>query len=105
MNLALIQTHNYSQVEILNFYQVNRQWLHVPNELKSNFHIISVWHMNDCMQLKEIKARRQGKLGGNTIVNLIVNLGFMLLALPMEINYFIPFLCFQMIFNNSSLFM
>jgi hypothetical protein len=65
MNLALIQTHNYSQVEICNFYQVNRQWLHVPSEQKSKFHIISLWHTNDCIQLGEIKARRWGTLGPN----------------------------------------
>jgi len=47
MNLGLIQTHNYSQVDIPNFYQLNRLWFHVPNELKSKFHIISLWHMND----------------------------------------------------------
>jgi hypothetical protein len=38
----------------------------MPNEQKSKFHIISLWHMNDCIQLGEIKARRWGTLGGNT---------------------------------------
>ncbi|CAK9881442.1 unnamed protein product [Sphagnum jensenii] len=38
---------------------------HVANELKSKFHIISLWHM----QLrKEIKARGWAKLGGNYIL-------------------------------------
>jgi hypothetical protein len=42
MNLGLVQNHNYSQVDVPNFYQVNRQWFHVLNEQKSNFHIISL---------------------------------------------------------------
>jgi len=60
--------------------------------------------MIECNQGKW-KQENGAHWGEIQIVNPIVNLGSTLLALPMEINNFISFIRFHMIFNNSSLLM
>jgi hypothetical protein len=64
---------------------------HVANELKSIFHIISLWHM----QLrKEIKASWVGTTNCTSLLWIWAPCCY---ALPVMINYFILFLCVHMI--------
>jgi hypothetical protein len=75
---------------------------HVANDLKSIFHIISLWHMH---LRKEIKMS-MGQVGWELqIVNPIMDLGSMLLCTPSDDQLFYFILICSHHSNNSSLFM